>query len=65
MGATTSALLDVFPILRLLPDFMVPLKAHSKRLHKKEKKLYVDHWMNVKKAIKNGSAKVLSPSLHE
>ncbi|KAH8600034.1 cytochrome P450 [Bisporella sp. PMI_857] len=56
-ATTTAALLDVFPVLKVLPDFMIPLRAYSKELHKKEKELYVGHWMNVKKAIKAGNAK--------
>lgn len=37
---------------------MLPLRAYAKKLHKPERELYVGHWMNVKKAIKNGTAKV-------
>lgn len=56
-GTTTAALLDLYPILKLLPDFLLPLRAYSKELHKHERELYVGHWLNVKKAIKNGTAK--------
>lgn len=57
-ATTTAALLDVFPILKVLPDFMLPLRVYSKKLHEKERELYVGHWLNVKKAIKAGTAKV-------
>ncbi|KAL1961759.1 hypothetical protein VTN77DRAFT_1085 [Rasamsonia byssochlamydoides] len=56
-STTTAALLDLFPVLKCLPDFMLPLRRYAKELHKHEKELYVGHWMNVKKAIKNGTAK--------
>lgn len=56
-GSQTAALLDVFPILRNLPDWAVPLRRYAKQLHEKESELYIGHWLNVKKAIKNGTAK--------
>ncbi|KAF9694650.1 hypothetical protein EKO04_007644 [Ascochyta lentis] len=56
-GSQTAAVLDVFPVLRKLPDWIFPLRQYAKKLHEKESELYVGHWMDVKKAIKNGSAK--------
>ncbi|KAF1350600.1 cytochrome P450 [Lizonia empirigonia] len=56
-GSQTAALLDVFPILRNLPDWAVPVRRYAKQLHEKESELYIGHWINVKKAIKNGTAK--------
>jgi hypothetical protein len=44
--------------MKKLPDFMLPLRKYSKQLHEKEKKLYVGHWLNIKKQIKKGTAKV-------
>jgi cytochrome P450 len=56
-GTQTAALLDLFPILRVLPDFVLPLRRYAKKLHEKESELYVGHWLNVKKAIKNNTAR--------
>ncbi|KAL1798265.1 hypothetical protein ACET3X_002302 [Alternaria dauci] len=56
-GKTTAALLDLFPILRALPDWALPLRKYAKQLHEKERELYIGHWLNVKKAIKNGTSK--------
>jgi hypothetical protein len=56
-GKTVAALLDLFPILRALPDFALPLRRYARQLHEKESELYVGHWLNVKKAIKTGNAK--------
>ncbi|KAF1949794.1 cytochrome P450 [Byssothecium circinans] len=56
-GTDTAALLDLFPILRWLPDAVLPMRRYAKELHVKEKELYVGHWLNVKKAIKSGTAK--------
>lgn len=54
----TAALLDVYPILRSLPDICVPIRPYAKALHIREQKLNQGHLMNVKSAIKNGSVKV-------
>ncbi|KAF2708823.1 cytochrome P450 [Pleomassaria siparia CBS 279.74] len=56
-GTTTAAVLDVFPFLRFLPDFAVPLRKYAKELHYKERELYVGHYLNAKTALKNGTAK--------
>lgn len=57
-GLATAALLDIYPILRYLPDICVPLRPYAKALHKSEEELYLDLWMNVKTAVKDGTAKV-------
>ncbi|KAK5191325.1 hypothetical protein LTR16_007617, partial [Cryomyces antarcticus] len=36
----TAALIDFFPILRRLPDWVLPTQAKAKELHEKEKRLY-------------------------
>ncbi|KAL5117971.1 hypothetical protein ACEQ8H_004116 [Pleosporales sp. CAS-2024a] len=56
-GTQTAALLDLFPVLRHMPDFMLPLRRYAKKLHEHEARLYVGHWLNVKKAIKEKTAK--------
>jgi cytochrome P450 len=50
----TAALIDYFPILRRLPEFILPAQAKARALHQKEKKLYLKHWMNAKKAMTEG-----------
>lgn len=65
MGSSAAAFLDVFPLLRKLPDFMLPMRRHAKELHRKEKALYVGHWMDTKQKIYQGTAMVcLTGSLH-
>lgn len=54
----TAALLDVYPILRYLPNICVPIRPYAKALHKSEHDLFVGNWMDAKNAIKNGTAKV-------
>ncbi|KAI8932356.1 hypothetical protein NX059_010548 [Plenodomus lindquistii] len=53
-GAQTAALLDLFPVLRSLPDAFLPLRRYAKKLHEKESELYVGHWLRIKNAIKSG-----------
>ncbi|KAK3081202.1 hypothetical protein LTR53_020482, partial [Teratosphaeriaceae sp. CCFEE 6253] len=46
----TAALIDFFPVLRWLPDFILPTQGRAKELHKHEKALYLGHWLNAKQA---------------
>jgi hypothetical protein len=57
-GSQTAALLDVFPILRYLPDAFLPMKRYAKGLHMKEYDLYVGHYLTAKRKLKEGKAKV-------
>lgn len=50
----TAALVDFYPILRKLPDFLLPAQKKAKRLHRQEKQLYLKHWLNAKDAIEKG-----------
>lgn len=50
----TAGLVDFYPVLRRLPDFLLPTQKEAKRLHQVEKQLYLKHWMNAKKAIREG-----------
>nr|WGZ60618.1 cytochrome P450 [Fusarium tricinctum] len=52
-----AALLESFPLLRKLPDFLVPVQRKAKELHQKEKNLYVSHWLKAKQDIANGTIK--------
>lgn len=53
----TAALIDFFPWLRRLPDFMLPVQRKAKELHKAEKALYLSHWLKAKQDTLNGSIK--------
>lgn len=52
-----ALLLDVFPILRGLPDWIVRMKTRAKRLHHLEKPLYLRLWLNAKDSTENGNAR--------
>lgn len=57
-SSASAALLDVFPILRHLPDTLYPIKKRARQSHIKEKAFYVNGWMKTKQQIKDGTAKV-------
>lgn len=51
----TAALIDFFPLLRHLPDSILKTQAKAKDLHKKEKALYLSHWLRAKEQILDGT----------
>jgi len=51
----TAALIDFFPLLRKLPDYIITTQKRAKKLHAEERKLYLEHWMRAKSEIKDGS----------
>jgi cytochrome P450 len=52
-----AALVDFFPLLRKLPDFLLPAAKKAKELHKREKGLYLGHWLKAKEESRNGTIK--------
>ncbi|KAM7182996.1 putative cytochrome P450 E-class, group I [Rhypophila sp. PSN 637] len=52
-----AALVDFFPILRYLPDFLLPVRRKAQALHKAEKELYLSHWLKAKEQTLNGNIK--------
>lgn len=52
-----SALLDCYPILRGLPDFMMPIKAHANQLFKQISGNYERLYKAVKRDVGTGTAK--------
>ncbi|KAJ5167777.1 uncharacterized protein N7482_003371 [Penicillium canariense] len=53
----TAALIDFFPWLRQLPDFLLPTQKKAKRLHMHEKALYKEHWMKAKRETQEKTIK--------
>lgn len=58
MGSTTGALLDMYPILRNLPDLVLPARRMCREYHRQEKELFVGLWHEAKQKIGNGTALV-------
>lgn len=50
-----AGLMDFFPILRNLPDFFFPARKVARDMHKKEKALYLAHWLKAKEDTLNGT----------
>ena len=61
-----AALLDLMPVLRRLPDSLLPIKSEGKRLHKKELNLFRGHYLKTKQGLRDGTAKVFTtnPSMN-
>lgn len=55
---TVASLLDIFPILRLLPSSVIPAANQANALRERESKALVKQWMQIKHQIKEGTAKV-------
>lgn len=50
----TAGLVDFFPWLRKLPGFVIKTQNVAKEMHKKEKALYLSHWLKAKKEVQSG-----------
>ncbi len=53
----TAALIDFFPLLRYLPSFLNQTQKKAQQHHQREKKLYLEHWLNAKSAIAESTIK--------
>ena len=61
-GSAAAQILDLFPPLQHLPSFLVPNYRYAQKLHKKEKGLYMGHWLKAKAGIGDGTVMVWSHS---
>jgi len=50
-----AGLVDFFPWMRKLPEFMIPVQKKARELHKKEKALYLSHWLKAKEDTAAGT----------
>ncbi|KAG9698594.1 putative cytochrome P450, partial [Aureobasidium melanogenum] len=55
-GSSTAALLDVFPVLRRLPDILLPIRQYGRQIHERERELFMHHYTTVKQKIKDRTA---------
>ncbi|KAK7740018.1 hypothetical protein SLS62_011161 [Diatrype stigma] len=56
MASTIAGLLNLYPILRSLPDFLLPIRRKTREFHKVELALYMKHWVTARNQIKSGTA---------
>lgn len=61
MASFTGSLVDVFPALRYLPDFLLPAIQFAKAFYHKESRILLRNWNLVKSQIQAGTAKVRTP----
>lgn len=57
LASTSAALTDVFPLLRHLPDALLPMRRYAHALHKEELALWMGHWLGFKDRLRAGQAK--------
>lgn len=57
MQSSTSALADLFPILRRLPHWMLPMMSHARAWHEKQTHFYLRFWNETKAMFQAGQAK--------
>ena len=51
----TAALIDFYPVIRRLTEYVLPTQKHARAMHRKEKALYLGHWLHAKASIANGT----------
>ncbi|KAK7750278.1 hypothetical protein SLS62_007795 [Diatrype stigma] len=55
-GSQIALLLDLFPILRHLPDVFLPIRRQARKVGREEHELFMDEYLNVKKKMSEGKA---------
>jgi len=60
LGTAAAALLDAFPILRFLPDALLPVKGRVRLALQMGHEVHMENWYAVKENLKNGT---LSPCM--
>lgn len=53
-----SSVIDLFPIARGLPGYLLPKRRHAESVFANTLELYRGHWVNAKQAEANGTLKV-------
>ncbi|KAI2465985.1 cytochrome P450 [Annulohypoxylon bovei var. microspora] len=53
-GSQTALLLDVFPILRHLPDLVLPVRRYAKKLGQEEHSLFLAEYRKIKRKVSDG-----------
>ncbi|KAI1771735.1 cytochrome P450 [Hypoxylon cercidicola] len=57
IGSRTAALLDLMPILRRLPEQVLPIKREAREVHEKELKLFRGYYLRAKQGLHDGTTK--------
>jgi len=51
-------MIDVYPILRRLPDYLLPIRKEAKDLHKVEYDIFTGLFRDAKEQLREGKTKV-------
>ncbi|KAI5854501.1 cytochrome P450 [Durotheca rogersii] len=57
IASRTAAILDLVPVLRRLPEFLLPIKKEGREIHEREKALFRSHYLKAKQGLQDGTAK--------
>ncbi|KAI1735255.1 cytochrome P450 [Xylaria scruposa] len=57
IGSKTAAMLDLLPLLRRIPAFLLPVKREGQRIHRQERALYRQLYLDVKREVHDGTSK--------
>ncbi|KAH6645425.1 cytochrome P450 [Truncatella angustata] len=56
LGHFHTVLLDLYPPLRQLPNFLVPIRKYAKEIHDEEENFFQGHLNSIKEKVENGMA---------
>ncbi|EHK18434.1 uncharacterized protein TRIVIDRAFT_47601 [Trichoderma virens Gv29-8] len=56
-GSQSAAILDLYPIARILPDFLLPARRLGREYYEREKKLFMKHFLNARQQLNSGTSK--------
>ena len=54
---------DLVPVLRRIPDFLLPMKKEGREMHRRELSLFRGLFLKTKEGLKLGTAKVREPTI--
>ncbi|ROW12010.1 hypothetical protein VPNG_05201 [Cytospora leucostoma] len=57
IASRTAALLDLVPVLRRLPGFLLPIKREGIRIHEQELRFFKSLYLQARKGLQDGTAK--------
>lgn len=56
LSQVRAIVLDLYPLLRSLPDFLLPVKKDAQMIQEEEKSFYLGHFQSIKQKIRSGTA---------
>ena len=53
-----AVILDILPVLRYLPEFLLPIKKEGRDIHRRELSLFRRLYLQAREGLQDGTAKV-------